>query len=379
MTTAQMTIRRLRTDDLERHIEFIAQAYGQSGLYKGPSRHAWQHQHNPFQFDKVKGPAIWVAECDGQIIGQIAVQDGRLQLGGQEMSAGWIVDVIVLPEFRGMGLGHSIHDKLLVERDILVTLTMAPATRRIAERAGCVSLTKTTQFVRHTKSSGTTIERLLRAKLETRPNLRRVQAAAQSMGLGPAFVASLVNSASDLTELFRSSPEVLGGGIEEVQSFSSDIDVFWKRIAPHFPASFVRSAEFLNWRFCDVPDLQYRRFVMYRDGQVCGYVIVRKAIEVELPCGVLLDVCCNPNDQETVDCLVGFGTSVLAQDCEYIDAASSDPRLAASLRRHGFWRVRDHYPTVVVREPELRRRFELSRQNWHFSKADHDWDQIHPM
>jgi GNAT superfamily N-acetyltransferase len=64
------------------------------------------------------------------------VQEGNLQIDGEMYSAGWIVDVMILPSHRGLGLGHKLYDAVAEELPILVTLTMAEATRRSRSRRG---------------------------------------------------------------------------------------------------------------------------------------------------------------------------------------------------------------------------------------------------
>jgi len=54
----------------------------------------------------------------------------------------------------------------------------------------------------------------------------------------------------------------------------------------------------------------------------------------------------------------------------------------AALRAYeaaGFLRIRTLRPTVVCHDPALRAEVAAVAGGWHFSKADHDWDQVHPV
>jgi hypothetical protein len=67
----------------------------------------------------------------------------------------------------------------------------------------------------------------------------------------------------------------------------------------------------------------------------------------------------------------------MERETEAIVAGASDPRFLNVLRRLGFVTVKRHHPTVVTEDPALAAA--IAAQQWHFDKADHDWDQVHPV
>ena len=167
--------------------------------------------------------------------------------------------------------------------------------------------------------------------------------------------------------------------IREVSCFPDDIDTLWKRVRPHLPIAFERSARFLNWRFVDCPGLTYRRFLLYRQDIVSGYLVTRVGEPVELPMGVIADIFASPDDQAGLDALLAHGVATLSPECDYLEAAASHPAWQEALRRAGFLKIRTMHPTVVCTDPELRDELAYQLENWHFTKADHDWDQVHPV
>ena len=58
------------------------------------------------------------------------------------------------------------------------------------------------------------------------------------------------------------------------------------------------------------------------------------------------------------------------------DCGTSVAEFEAVLRKHGFFRTRTHHPTCICRDSALRHRLAQLRNDWFFSKGDHDWDQI---
>lgn len=371
---SRLKIRRAHPEDVDAIQDFIGATYGNTAPHKGLKRWGWQFLDTPFRPSGDVGPTVWIATEGDRIAGQIAVQDGRLWLEGAHIAAGWIVDVMIRPEWRGYGLGHRIHAAVMKERPVLVTLTMAPATRRIAERAGGLTLGKVRQFIRPHSLRAETVRRFLAAKAVGRPVRVRGIRLFNASGLGPVAVAFGARLAARPIRRMA----MRDGRIEEVARFPESIDALWQESRMARGALFERSASFLNWRFAEAPGLVYRRFLLWEDNGVAGYVITRLPAPSELSSGVVADLYARPGDTTTLDALLAHTTEVLAPHTEYLEAGASSPDLVAALHRAGFIATRTHRPTVVVTDPELRARLSRYAGPWHFTKADHDWDQVHP-
>ena len=375
-----IVVRRAAHSDWPAVREFISQTYGPVASYKGVDRWRWQFADNPYRPVGEEGFSVWIAiASDGRVAGQIAVQDAAVWLGGRHFPAGWIVDVMVHPDFRGQGLSHRIHAHVMKERALLVTLTMAPATRRIAERAGAITLGPTRQFIRPVRLSVGTIRRFLSYKTRHRARFANLVGLFNATWIGPALVSTGAQSAAALAAAFRSRPRRTLFDVEEITHFPDLLDAFWGDSRDAFQVIFERSTKFLNWRFCDSPGLSYRRFLLRRDRTIRGYLVTRLADEAELPAGIIVDFFARPNDGEALDALLALAHDVLAPDCEYIEAAASTPAYRSALVRASFLGTRTMWPTVVCTNPALQARIAANIQNWHFTKADHDWDQVHPV
>src|SRR5581483_4994360 len=149
MVSNGIAVRRARTSDWPAIEQFLKVAYAELAPYKGYSRWSWQFLNNPYRDLDDNDVPVWIAETDDhRIVGQIAVQLGRLKVDDKHFSAGWIVDVMVLESHRGLQIGHRLYEAVARDCEILVTLTMALATRRMAERLGAVNLTTATPYSR---------------------------------------------------------------------------------------------------------------------------------------------------------------------------------------------------------------------------------------
>ncbi len=370
-------IRRAVPGDLPAVEAFIAKTYGPTAPHKGGQRWSWQFLDTPFYPDgEPVNPTVWIACAGARVVGQIALQEGRFRMNGEAHPASWIVDVMIDPEFRGIGLGHRIHAALMRERSVLITLTMAVATRRIAEKAGCITLGETWQYLAALRLSGHTIRRYLKGRGQGRFIAPLIRAFSASMA-GPAVISLGLRLTGKFKRHIWRHGTAPVGRIDEVADFGPEFDALWHSTCDDHAPVFERNTTFLNWRFCAAPGLSYQRFALRDADGLQGYVVTRLGDPVELPLGVIADIYARNGDADVLDTLLAHARDVLS-DCEFIEAAASDPRYRQALSRAGFIATRRMRPTIVCTDQALKARLAQRLEGWHFTKADHDWDQVHP-
>jgi hypothetical protein len=376
--TIDIVVRRAIRSDRSAIASFIEEAYGPRAQYKATPRWTWQFINNPFGRQEGDEVPVWIAVDGDRVVGQIAVQSTLIEVGGKTLQAGWAVDIMILRSHRGAGLGHRLHEAVASDVDILLALTMAQGSRRLAERHGCVTLGEVPQLTRWGRLDAASVRRYL---LVRTANHRRTHLAAKlscSVFQFHRLFPRLTNPLLQLRDLLkRSRRATRATDIVEVDRFGSEIDELWERTRGDYPVIFPRDARFLNWRFVDCPELRYRRFVAVRDGLTVGYVVLRRAEPVELPQGIIVDLYASRRDMQTVDDLVRHSLAIFGDGIPSVDCGTSVREFEAILRRHGFFRTRAYNPTCVCRDDVLRDRLSQLRNDWFFSKGDHDWDQIH--
>lgn len=371
-------VRQGRVSDRDAIATFLERAYRRRAEYKGPERWEWQFVRNPFSHQPAGLVPVWVALDGDQVVGQIAVQEARLRVGDETVDAGWILDVMILPSHRGMGIGHRLYEAVARDEPVLVTLTMADATRRMAERQNSITLDHVHQLTRWVRLDSRTIRRYLMVRTATHPRARLAVRLGCDVGQLHRVLPWLVNFLLWARDRVKPVPRVSDSTrIVEVTRFGQDVDELWERTRRDYPVIFPRDARFLNWRFVDSPQPRYRCFVAERDGRTVGYVVLRHPESVELPEGHIVDLYAARDDQRTIEDLVGHSMSFFGNEVAALDAAASMAEFEAVFRRHGFVRTRTHRPTCVCQDDALRRRIAGLSGGWFFSKGDHDWDQIH--
>jgi GNAT superfamily N-acetyltransferase len=365
----QATVRDFPAIDL-----FIREAYEELALYKGHDRWRWQFVDNPFLDDREDDPPVWIALSGDRIVGQIAVQRCGLRAGGRDYRAGWIVDVMILPAFRGAGLGHRLYQGAAESGLALLTLTMAPATRRMADRLGAVTLPAMRQWSRMETPSGDDISRYLVARTAYRPGLQR--AVKLVNGAGGAGAIALGARQGVRIRDWLSPPKIDGGYLfDAVERFDDSIDSLWKSVEGRL-AGVPRTAQHLNWRFVDCPQLRYERFRVTRASRLVGYLVLRACEEIELRQGIVVDALAIEDDEAVWRQLFAYASQRFAGQAASLEAAFSTPAATRALARSGFLATKSFRPTIVCRDKKTLA--ELGEANgWFFNRGDHDWDQIH--
>ena len=75
--------------------------------------------------------------------------------------------------------------------------------------------------------------------------------------------------------------------------------------------------------------------------------------------------------------MISHAVEYFGHEVSSIECATSLPELESLLRKNGFFNSPTLAPTVVTADELLRNKIADLRNDWFFSKADHDWDQIH--
>ncbi|HEY4825125.1 MAG TPA: GNAT family N-acetyltransferase [Solirubrobacteraceae bacterium] len=373
-----VTVRRATLSDRPAIARFIDEAYGPRAQYKATPRWTWQFIDNPFTHPEHDEVPVWVAVDGDRIVGQIAVQKGLLQVEDETFEAGWAVDIMLLQSHRGAGLGHRLHEAVVKDVDILMALTMAEASRRMAEREGCVTLEEVHQLTRWVRWDPVTVRRYL--MIHTAGHRWAQQAAQVSCDVFRfhRLLPGLVNPLLRLRDfVVRSRHAPSATKIVEVDCFGPEVDELWERTRGDYPVIFARDSQFLNWRFVDCPEPVYRRFVAQRDGRTVGYVVLRRAEPVELQQGIIADLYASRQDTQTLDELVRHSLAFFGDTVSAVDCGTSVAEFEGVLRKHGFFKTWAHNPTCICRDSALRERVSQLKNDLFFSKGDQDWDQIH--
>jgi hypothetical protein len=352
---------------------FIREAYPDLAPYKAYDRWRWQFVDNPFGDYGLGRVPVWLALAGDKVVGQLAIQRCGLTVAGRDYAAGWIVDFIILPAFRGVRLGHRLYEAAAESGLALVTLTMGPATRRIAQRLGSIVLPTLRKWTRPEVPTGCDVSRYFLERTANWPRLTQVAKIINRLGV-PALLAFATCTAVCLRKRLY-TPGITGVyAFTLVDRFDDSVDSVWASVADRF-GGVPRTARHLNWRLADCPRLRYQRFQVTRGNLTVGYLVLRDPEQVELRNGILVDALALGDDLEVWRALVEFTTRRFLAFAS-IEAAFSSPAAIEALRNFGFVGGKSYRPTIFCAEKAMLA--ELSKAPaWFLNRGDHDWDQIH--
>lgn len=367
-------IRQAIREDFESIQEFLREAYGPLAKYKGAARWNWQFIDNPAASGGVHGVPVWIALDGRRVVGQIALQPTRLWASGRFLEAGWIVDVMVLPAYRGQHLGHRLYEAIADTGTVLLTLTMAESTRRMAERLKAITLPDVYQFSRWRNPSSSDVARFLSVRTQHRRGWSNLSKALTRIG-GAHALALIARATAVSQDRYLGQNRDFALRMEPVKRFDSSVDAFWLSHKGEM-AGVPRTHESLNWRFAECPQLAYELFVVTRQKTPVGYAVLRRTEAVELRQGIIVDALLHRDHSPLWPGLFSLACEHFGRSVATVEAASSRLDTSEALRSCGFFRTRKLRPTVVCRD---RRVLDDLREvkNWFFNKGDHDWDQIH--
>lgn len=358
-------VRQATIADHERIGHYLQIAYEERARYKFPARWHWMFVNNPF-WDGNRLP-IWLAEADGQIIGQTCEMVIPLKLRDRVCPAAWGVDYIVLPEFRRRGIGRMLQQAQIEHHEIFMALSMSPISRRVLVDLGFEEANPVVELHKRIRVSPEQTRRIVDKKLGAGSVLSR---ACGVRSVAAAFATSL-NLSTRLCDSLH--PRAGGRAIttEKVNYFGDEMDRLWARLSSCFPVIVQRDAAYLNWKFTEQPYMDYDKFVARRGQAARGYVITRMGTPPEAKVGIIADLFAAPDDDVMIRHLLVHAIGHLRrQGVNDIIAASSVPEYVAHFLQQGFRRTRDVMPMFRGKTGAR-----VPASGWFMSMGDHDWDQ----
>lgn len=370
--------------DKERLFAFLREAYADQADYVLPKRWEWLFEQNPFLrgHDVVRdhGDAlpIFIAELGGEIVGQICALPAPLQVGDERVDSIWGTDLVVLPKARGKGVGMGVVSALVDHYGVYLAIEMADSSRHIHERLGSFEMAPVPTWVRVVRTRPDDVRRYLLARTRRVPRLHGLVQFACRWLFAAHLIAWLLSGALAIRRIGGSVRSRSDGSVavESVEAFPPEVDALWQ--AGRGRVGLPRERTYLEWRSQGDGRLTYARFLARREGRVTGTLILRRPDPAELAVGIVLDLQSSPEDEATLEALLDQAEAFFGRDVAAIETATSLPHVGDALSRRGFRVRKETAPTCVCTDPELAERLRGLSECWHLTKADQDWDQLHP-
>ncbi len=343
----KVTIEQMQLSDRESVLSFLGTAYLDNPRQSDPDFWDWHFQLPPLAQNN--NLPVWLAKSGERIAGQLAAIPVELNVNGHTRPAIWILDLIVDPDFRRMGIAQ----KLVQAAEkycpyILGVNTNEQHAPALLQKLGFVIVTKIPRF----------------HKL-----LFPGEAIRDITKLGPLrpvanllFAPFRIGLTNDLC-------------VRTVAEFHESFDELWSMAKKRFPCSVSRSAAMLKWQFKQQPNKQYEILGYFENNKLLGYAVLffrkpNKYGAVEK--AAISDICYGPHDStKVVDALLRASLKLAVERrAGGLVTDALDPLLQERLKYFGFWPVKSGLQ-LMVKAPENQDLL-YDGSKWFLTRGDSD-------
>jgi NADP-dependent 3-hydroxy acid dehydrogenase YdfG/acyl carrier protein len=303
-------------------------------------------------------PKFWIHREAGRIAGQMGSIPVRLQIGGEERDARWLVDTMVLEQYRSQALGPRLMVVAHEDEPFSLSLGQTVEMREIQFRLGWKQV----------------------APMQVAQLLVRPDAVLKGKLPRPAvWAAGLGVRASSAVREWLSEPAAFEA--RTIDRFDTRHDELWRSVARQFPCAVVRDASYLNWKYVEQPGQCFVRVDVTEGDRLRGTAVwmIRDADRhYKYRRAFLVDLVTSMSDpaalRQTVKaaCKVAIDLEVDSLLCHHIQA-----RLTRALRACGF-RLRQPQRFLLVDPGPLdgsTLERVLSAESWYVTHGDSDIDR----
>ncbi len=380
METDRSRIRQATRSDTRRIWEFIERAYPETFRWMIPDRWEWLYLRNPRWWGGENLLPIWIAEKQGGIVGQIAAIAAEFIVGGRRVSGVWGVDLIVLPECRGEGLGRRLIEAVTEASPLYAAVEMSLTTKRIYDRLQYIPLNPIKVYFQAIHPDGGSISDLVAKAAGRRSWMKAFHRMLSALPFSYSAAAGVLRGALTVRRaLCRRGGRPEGLRIEEVATFDSWLDPLMQRLEGEIGNHMRRDAAYFDWRYRQNPFMKYRIFAVSRESDIVGFSILRRSEPEEQNFGFLVDFLFPPAQPDVLAAILHHASEHFRGRVAFLQCSYPTGRHEEIFRRCGFFPVRESIPYAYAGEESLRSLLAGSRDRWHITRGDSDWDQIYPV
>ena len=251
-------------------------------------RWQWWHLDNP-----AGPPIIWLAEHDGRIVGISGLIPRLMKLGDKIIIGGVGQDIMTYPTYRGQGMYRALINRVLDETSkkgmhVLYAFPNQRAWPLLVKKLHWVTICPSASMF----------------KLLRLPNIMKRYVSNRFLSRICATMGSPIVSL--LLGRDGKSHKLAGLVINEISSFDTRFDDFWKKASTNYDIVVVRDRDYLNWRYINVPatDKADKIYAAEKDGEICGYIVLDCVQGREVRIGKISDIFVDLNQNEVSECLI---------------------------------------------------------------------------
>lgn len=326
-----------------------------SGEGFSPSYWRWKYLQNP------AGAATVALASDGsRIVGSLGVQRVRIKVGSKEITAGHVVDIKILDEYRKDGLLYFLakhaYEEFIDSKKGEMLFGFGPeVTTKLATKfSGFYEVGPVNKMVKI---------------VDPTPQINNKMKVPFVGNLAGAVMRNYIIT----REKLRAKRD--GLSIHEVQECDSRFDALWSQAAKK-EIMIIRDCNYLTWRYVECPVTHYKILAAEKDNVLQGYIIIYTIKKNGLTRGIIADFAILPGAAESGEIL--FARAILYLYSKGAVIVSSwfpkDTFVSPVLKRIAFVK-RPSYNYLVARSltEGISQEFIRDEDNWYYTIGDSDW------
>lgn len=304
------------------------------------------------------GHFTYVAELDGEIIGQYPTVFTLYKLGDLDVLASDHIDASMKPEYQGTGIyskmGNLHHENF--DHELGMGFPTPVYYRFGSKTLGYVGVAKIPRWLKILRP-----EMILERTIPVKPFGK--------------LAGALSKPANRILFRAKEKAPIEGFSFEKVDAFDERVDALWERVKGDRPHILVRDSAFLNWRFRDNRLHNFDLFHLLREGEVIGYVVCSVEAFKKGRRGFLADML-TVRDPAAEKAAIGFALEHFrGYGADYVICLMLDKYYGDHIKSFGFIRI----PTQALLAFKNFKPGEISSEklctpdSWYVSGADADW------
>ena len=344
----EIIIEQLKLSDKAKIIPFLQKAYPDSPRMSDRQFWDWHYVEAPHA-DAGK-PPVWVAKSGEEIVGQVGTIPVMVNIKGKQRRAIWILDMVVMPEFRRRGLVKRML------KDAEANFTPFGLVLNSAEQHSTPLM----------KSMG--YDHLINVPRFHKPlfpanDIREIA--------DRNFLRKTVNLAfAPFRPRFRENKNV-----RAVETFDAAFDALWAEAETQWPCAVRRTAKYLEWQFARQPGKRFDVIGYYEGEKLLGYAVLffrKPRASGAISKAAISDICYHPeNPQKTVDALLQESLRIAVErGAGGLVTDARDKLLEERLSFYGFWRVKN--PLQFMVKSAEHQDLLYNPENWFLTRGDCD-------
>jgi len=320
----------------------------------------WIYMNNPVGVSR-----IWIATHGDKIVGHDAFIPVKMKIVKEYIVGLQNIDLMIHADYRQQGVFSTMEKKALIEADKEGIKVIYGFSNEAA-------------YPGHLKSGWFDICPM---QVTFKPlNLDNILKKGISNKFLLKFCTVIGNWFVSIFYKAKNPTEVDALTISKIDSFDDRIDDFWKKVANEYKILTIRDKKYLNWRYFDVPDVDYTIFLAEKNEQIYGYIILRSVIVPEvrgLLLGCIFDVVALQGQDDVVHCLILRAIEHFRR--EKVDAICAkmigNKTLHRIFRRNGFIssRLINYGHFIVYTSNQTLYELLKDRENWFIQLGDSDF------